>query len=179
MRNALPDEELVASVINKDIDDYREIVDRYEEELTMYVSFLVNNPIKTHELVQQTFINAYRNLRDFNPSAKFSNWMYRVAHLVTLHALKKGNKDQSESESFEEELSLLNGRGEVVSDPKLMKHVIRFGRKIPLKYRDVLALHFVCNKSINEISEILLLPTTTIEGRLARAEKLIKRYGSK
>jgi len=56
------DEEIVQQVINGNIDDFGEIMQRYEPRLMRYVVYLIHNEAMASDVVQDTFIKCYKNL---------------------------------------------------------------------------------------------------------------------
>ena len=91
----LSDEELVAFVRSSDKEAYVQVVRRYQEKLLWYVAKIVNDNYKSEDIVQNTFIKAYVNLKSFNTKRKFSSWIYRIAHNEAINHLKKYQKEVS------------------------------------------------------------------------------------
>ena len=83
------DESIVAKITAGDVGAYAEIMNRYEPKLHPYVTYLIHNQTMADDIVQDTFIKAYRNLRGFNLKYKFSSWVYRNAHNEAMNAIKK------------------------------------------------------------------------------------------
>src|SRR5664279_5870554 len=65
------------------------LMERYEEPLSRYLIRLTSwGKEEVEDILQETFIKAYRNLNDVDPDLKFSSWLYRIAHNQAIDALR-------------------------------------------------------------------------------------------
>jgi RNA polymerase sigma-70 factor, ECF subfamily len=172
----ISDEELVRSIVNGAHEHYRELVERYQSKLLRYTTYLIRNETIAEDAVQEAFIKAYRNLNSFNTKKKFSSWIYRIAHNEAMNAIN-AHKREIQVDKFEdwEDIPSDNPTLDKDLDRKLLK--ISLGKcliGLKPKYRDPLTLHYLENKSYEEISEILHIPVSTAGVRLSRAKKLLK-----
>src|SRR5271169_1445349 len=76
-----PDEDLalVEAVTSGDIAAFEELVRRYDRKLLRIALQVTNNQEDAQEAVQETFLKAYRNLKQFQRKSKFSTWLIRIA----------------------------------------------------------------------------------------------------
>jgi len=56
-----------------------EIVSRYQKPIFFYILRVVWNETDAADLLQKTFINAFRNIRGFNRRSNLKTWLYRIA----------------------------------------------------------------------------------------------------
>lgn len=167
------DEELVILIRDKDKERYVELVERYEEKLMRYSTYLLHDNEKAADVVQESFIKAYVNLNSFNPQKKFSSWIYRIVHNEAMNAIKKYYKESPMSEkidyksdtNIEEELT----KKEVIEEAQGCL------AKLPILYREPLALFYLDDKSYADISDILRIPMGTVATRVNRAKKVMKK----
>ena len=173
----LTDEQIVELVRTEDKEIFREIVERYQNKLFRYARYLVQDEHKAKDIVQESLIKAYVNLYGFDVNKKFSSWMYRIVHNEAVDEIRKSSKtvlglplealasltdvDHNPSENFEKE----EARG-------MVKRCLA---KLPVKYREVLALFYLEEKSYNEISDILRTPMGTVGTRIHRGEKMLRK----
>lgn len=173
----LTDEEIVKLVILKDKNLYSELVNRYENKLLRYVKYITNNNHKTEDIVQETFIKAFVNLKGFNKKLRFSSWIYRITHNQAINALEKHKKEVKIDENFiiDEKENL-----ELELDKKIISEKIKKClNRIPLMYREPVSLFFLEEKSYEEISDILRIPMGTVGTRISRAKLLMKNICKK
>ncbi len=169
----ISDEELVVKVRKEDQELYAEIVNRYQDKLMRYAAYLINDKEKATDVVQESFIKAYRNLNGFNINKKFSSWIYRIVHNQAINEAKKYHKespiekdmDWSSNVNLEEEFD--------------KKQIQEMARKclntMPIKYSEPLELYFIEDYSYEDISDILRLPMGTVATRINRAKALMKK----
>ncbi|HPF30878.1 MAG TPA: RNA polymerase sigma factor [Candidatus Saccharibacteria bacterium] len=172
----ITDEDIVLKVTNGDIDAYGELMFRYEQKLLRYVIYLTRDQISTMDVVQDTFIKAYQNIRGFNPKFKFSSWIYRIAHNEAMNALKK---ERHINRNIKIE-SVANNDSESEIIKKIDRAILNNNLKICLdeldnKYREILMLQYFENMKYSEISDILRIPIATVGVRSARAKAILKK----
>jgi RNA polymerase sigma-70 factor, ECF subfamily len=171
------DEEVVLYVQSKDQEVYFVIVERYQSKLMRYVNSIVHDEAKASDIVQETFIKAFINLRSFDNKKKFSSWIYRIAHNEAINAIKKNYKEVS----FEEDFDIQSD--ENITDNFERKEIeLKVGeciKKIPLLYSEPLVLYIIEDKSYEEISDILRIPMGTVATRISRAKILMKNICQK
>ena len=171
---SLTDEELVAVVVDEDQSAYAILVHRYEKALTRYVCSMLGDPADAADAVQETFIKAFINLRGFDQKKKLSSWLYRIAHNEAIDHIRKNKKTTNMDEDVlalvadesESNLSILE-RKELAG--KVREHI----SELPLKFRGVIALYFLEEKSYEEISYVLQMPMGTVATQLNRGKKLL------
>ena len=171
------DEKLVELVREKDQELYRELVRRYQDKLWRYAGWLVKNEDQAADIVQEAFIKAFVNLKGFDTKKKFSSWIYRIVHNLAINELKKDKKKIS----LESNLWLGNlandepAMVDTLARKEVQLLVKKSLKKLPLKYREPLALFYLEEKNYEEISDILRIPTGTVGTRINRAKKIMKQ----
>jgi RNA polymerase sigma-70 factor (ECF subfamily) len=171
------DEEVVLYIQSKDQEAYFIMVERYQAKLTRYVNSIVHSESKTSDVVQETFIKAFINLRSFDNKKKFSNWIYRIAHNEAINAIKKNNKEVFFEEDFD-----IESDENIIDDfekKEIASKVEKCINKMPLMYSEPLVLYSIEDKSYEEISDILRIPMGTVATRISRAKILIKNICQK
>ena len=176
------DEELVRLSI-ADVDVFYVLIKRYESKIMRYINRMTGNRHeKAEDILQEIFIKVYRNLNNFNPSLKFSSWMYRIAHneIINHHQKYKQHSmtislddtdeiDLSASLIYDDDIHNAYIFGETSEEIKKALN------ELPLKYREVLILRYFEDKDYNEISDILRKPPGTVATLLNRAKIKFKK----
>ncbi len=150
---------------------FGELVQRYEHRLVRVILRFIRNVDTAEELAQETFLRAYERLDQFDPSRRFSPWLFRIGVNLTLDCQRKRRRrrwtqlftDRSPDRWLEP----------VQADPRpeqdLQQEVRTVIEQIPEKYRTVLILREMENFSTSEIAAILNRKEATIRWRLAEA----------
>jgi RNA polymerase sigma-70 factor (ECF subfamily) len=73
------DEELVARSIRGDTDSFNELILRWERPIYALAYRTIGREEEARDVVQETFLRAFRALPGFRGQAKFSSWLYRIA----------------------------------------------------------------------------------------------------
>ncbi len=173
------DEQIVVLTL-KNQDYYLCLMKRYEAKLLNYILKISNISREDGEdILQEVFIKAYQNLNDFDLNYKFSNWIYSIAHNITISAFRK-KKVRPQTVSWEDkDLNNLLESTLELEDTSLQKltykHVLEKINQLPVKYKDVLILKFVEGKDYQEISDILHKPMGTIATLINRAKISLKQ----
>jgi len=173
----LKDEEVVRLVCEKNKEIYTEIIRRYQDKLRRYIFNLIQDDNKAEDILQETFIKAYINLRGFNRSKKFSSWIYRIAHNETINMIKKDKKQTSLESNLDFDSGIDIEEGLIKKELKLKAH--RCLKQMPVDYREVITLYYLEEKSYEEISDILRIPVATVGTRIRRAKILMKKICQK
>ena len=175
----MTDEEIVLKIQKGSKETFAEIVDRYQGKLYGYLRRITNQPAEeVEDLLQEVFISAYINIRGFDIKKSFSSWIYRIAHNKAIDFFKKKklkkvtalDEDNEEwivkEEKLQEEL-------EIEAEQK--KKISLASTTLELPYKEVVELYYFEDKSYEEISDILHIPTTNVGVLLFRAKKTLQK----
>jgi len=171
------DESLVKAITDGNKELYAEIVKRYQEKLIRYARGILNgNQSAAEDVVQETFIKAYMNLKSFKIDRKFSSWIYRITHNEAVNYIKKHKKEiQHDDEEWESKIvDYRPSQADEVEKMFSKKVVKKSLLKLDLKYREPLMLYIYQGSSYEEIGEILKMPIATVGVRIARAKQQLK-----
>lgn len=173
------DIELVQKTL-KNPDQYALIIDRFEAPILRYLQRITgSSEQEVEDLWQMVFIKAYRSLNGFDTRLKFSSWLYRIAHNVGVDSLRKNARRNHTSLDAEDEnnqalLEVLASDENIAlnfSSEEQKKAVRSIIQSLPEKYKTVLVLSYLEDKSYDEISDILQMPINTVWTLISRAKK--------
>lgn len=179
------DEELAGLVQTGGQAELGELIRRYQNKLYYYVLRLMGDSEQALDVVQDSFIRAYKNIQSFDTSRRFSPWIYRIAHNLAVNQLKKNSRsiavnaptlDWLEAHQVEiDDFIAKEERKELSADMISLLELIR------PDYKEVLVLYYFEEKSYQEISYIMQIPETTVGVWLKRAKaqlknELMKKY---
>src|SRR5678816_112221 len=105
MLRELTDEKLVALAVSSDPDAFGEIVKRWERKIFALCFGMLGREDDARDAAQETFIAAYRNIKNFRGEAKVSSWLHRIAVnqcLTTKRRTKTRSEDYLNEETDEE-----------------------------------------------------------------------------
>jgi RNA polymerase sigma-70 factor (ECF subfamily) len=171
----LSDEALVQRVIDHNQEEYVHIVERYEQPLLRYAISLVFDYDAARDVVQQSFIKAYTNLRGFDQKRKFSSWLYRIVHNEAVDYLRSQRKQAHPDDEWWQKLPGEEIDIAAVIDTKAsVDKLAQLITQLDGKYREPLLLSAFDHKSYQQISDILRIPVSTVGVRINRAKQQLK-----
>lgn len=77
--NGLSDEQVVAQVLSGQTALFEVLMRRYNERVYRAARAIVRDDQEAEDIMQQAYVNAYANLRQFNGMARFSTWLTKIA----------------------------------------------------------------------------------------------------
>ena len=139
------------------------------------------------DLVQETFLNAYRGFKDFRGDAQVSTWLYTIASRACLR-MRRRQKGAPEHElSLEEFIPTSEGEfrlqipvdglspEEALQNKELRQALDAAIDKLPKKYKMVLVLRDMEGLSAKEVGTIMDLNERAVKSRLHRARLFVRR----
>jgi len=172
------DADLVAQVIAGNTEVYGELMRRYETKLLRYVTYVLGGDYASADVVQETFIKAYTNLRSYKPKYSFSAWIYRIAHNTAINAAKKHKREVTipdpEIAETMPEFSVPDDLAEGMDQKLLAAQLKTSLTQLHPKYREPLLLNLVEGYGYQEIADILELPINTVATRIRRAKEQMR-----
>src|SRR5580700_7259222 len=85
----LSDDQLLSQAKSEDQQAFSALCMRYKEMLKQRIFRIVRHSEDTEDVLQDTFLNAYRHLHAFRGSCKFSTWLIRIGINASLMLLRK------------------------------------------------------------------------------------------
>lgn len=165
----MQEKELIKLSLEGDEKAFEELIVPYKGELLRHCFSIVHDEEIAQDLTQETLLKVYQHLQDFRSEARFSTWLWRIAHNLSLNYLKKHPPLESE---FKEELFVPEKRSEV--DEELLEKAREALATLPFKHRIVFEMYFQQKIPQKEIAAKLGIPHGTVRSRLHYARKKLK-----
>lgn len=173
----LTDSEIIKQVVAGDHNKYSDIVKRYESKLLRYAFFLSKDYDTASDLVQESFIKAYINLRSFDLSKQFSPWIYRILHNEAMNLIKRNKKILDIDISDQKNITLKTEfeTDNIIDNNMLKSDVQNCLQNLDLKYKEAIILYYFNSLKYEEVGEILHIPTSTVGVRISRGKQILKK----
>lgn len=170
------DYRLIAECLRGGTDAFGRLIYRYEERLYNTVYGLVGNAEDAQDVVQETFLNAYKSLNNFKGDAEFFTWLYRIAFntAVSLKRKQKAALSMNGSRNGDSSVEPLDHSASsrpshAMERAEEERQVQVALSRLSLEHRAVLVLKDMQSMKYEQIAEILQVPIGTIRSRLHRA----------
>ncbi len=161
-------------------------MDAYADQIYGLGLRMCSDPEHAEDLVQETFIRAYRAWPGFDGRSKPSTWLYTIATRTCLRMQRRRSGEPGVIERLEELLPI--GETEVldlaqasptplewVQREEVVEAVRRAVRRLPMKFRLPVVLKELEGMKVEEVAAILGLKGATVKTRLHRARLAIRR----
>lgn len=176
------DFDAIRRVLEGDNTAYEFLQKKYKNLIYSLVKKMIKNDSDVEDLVQETFIKAYKALDKFKFNYSFSAWIYRIASNNTIDFLRKRRFDtfsidkpigNAEDENyFEIEDNSYSPDADLISEQKA-DIITAAINTLPENYREIILLRHEEELDYKAIAEQLDLPLGTVKAHLFRARKLL------
>ena len=183
--SALTDQELVAACLEGRESAYALLVERYTPRLYRIAVRICRHPEDAEDAVQETLLQAVRDLRSWKPTAPLEAWLVRITVRTAQRVDQRSNRHSSRAESLDRPLP--DGKRRELLDPSSVIDpsdsmsqkflTIRLASAVaalPEKYRSAISLRFQEGLSPKEIAEVLGIPERTVRTHLLRGLRALK-----
>jgi RNA polymerase sigma factor (sigma-70 family) len=174
----LDDARLVQLGLDGNHDAFGQLVARYQSPICALAYSACGDISHSEDLAQETFIIAWRKLRDLKEPAKFKSWLYGIARNLINSAFRRQIRNPlAGSEPLDESLAVTatvsNPAGQAIS--KEEEGILwRSLEHIPEAYREPLILFYREHQSIERVAEVMDLSEEAARQRLSRGRKLLQ-----
>lgn len=167
------DEELVRLVLdNKEVNFFEDLYDRHSLKVYNTCFKYLKNTNEAEDLTQDIFLKLYLNLYKFKGASKFSTWLHSFTRNHCLNYLKRHNskKIQNKSvhyldlENIGDTIGIEDERNRRIANLLVAMNLISNNDK------KILSLKYLEEKSIKEISKLLMIGESAVKMRLKRAK---------
>jgi RNA polymerase sigma-70 factor (ECF subfamily) len=177
---------LIRAINAGQVDKFHDLVKRYEQKLYNFSLRNCRDPRDAEDMVQDTFLNVFRYLKDFRYETKFKNWLYKVAASICIKQWRQ-SRFTPEKELPLEDFYPGDGTGAPVRVPEwasmpldqllneeLSETLNQAIMSLPEKYRLVILLRDMEGFSTTETAQILNLSSANVKVRLHRARLFLR-----
>ncbi|MEW6137654.1 MAG: sigma-70 family RNA polymerase sigma factor [Thermodesulfobacteriota bacterium] len=180
----MDDQETIDKVISGDFDAFERLVEKYEGRVYRHLRKMVNDKELAEDLLQETFLSAYKGLKGFEGNSSFSTWLFRIATNAALMYLRKNRPEivEYDDQIGNKEDGAIRGTSPAfVSTPFDILLSLEGKNKIeeaidglPVIYRSVIVLRDVEGFSLEEVAGIMNISVAAVKSRLHRARNAVR-----
>lgn len=159
----------------QDKEAFAELVKRYQTRLYNLAYRITGDREESKDLVQESFLRAYRALPTFRQGSPFSPWLFRIAVNVCLNYLRQRRERPADIVDMEEHLGDGSvGVPEMVEQRETQEVVQKAILRLPEHYRAVILLRHQQDLTYEEMAQVLDMPLGTVKTHLFRAREKLK-----
>lgn len=182
-----PDVQLMLQVSAGHHDAFEELVLRYQNRLIGFFFHLLHDRSDAEDLTQEVFARVYKARERYQPTARFSTWLFRIAHNLASNQKRGksrrrevpltmkdsgGHQIRAEEEILAEKSALMPARQ---LDSKEMQDIVRDAlEELGDRQKMAVLLHKFEGLGYQDIGEIMDLNVVAVKSLLSRARGKLK-----
>ncbi len=177
------DQQLVERVQRGDQRAFALLVEKYQRKLGRLLGRMIRDSAEVEDVVQESFIKAYRALPNFRGDSAFYTWLYRIGintaknHLVAMGRRPNLTSDieVEDAENFEDgdELRTVDTPETELMGKEIAKTVNDAIEALPEELKSAISLREIEGLSYEEIANLMNCPIGTVRSRIFRAREAI------
>jgi RNA polymerase sigma-70 factor (ECF subfamily) len=149
---------------------------RYRLPLYVYVFELLHDEQASLDLVQETFVNAFRHIASLRDDEKFGGWLFSIAHQKCIQQWRRqGREAELREELLREPESDSPDPLDLLLREEQEAQFMKLLAQLPLVQRSALLLHFIEGFSLEEIARITDTQVGTVKSRLHYARRALRK----
>jgi RNA polymerase sigma-70 factor, ECF subfamily len=186
------DEQLMWRVRTQDDGDaFGQLVVKWQGAIQRLCVRMIGDSHRGEDMAQEAFSRLFAHRKDYQPSARFSTYLWRVAMNLCYDELRRVKRRPEMPLEIsvvdgDETFSVLDGHatGDLQPDAALQRHeqaemVRQALQRLPEHYRSVLILRHYENLKFREIADVLDVPEGTVKSRMAEGLDLLQQILSR
>jgi RNA polymerase sigma-70 factor (ECF subfamily) len=170
----MSDEEIVVKILSGETRLYEKLMRKYNQQLYRISMSIINDDKEAEDIMQTAYLNAFRQLHNFEQRSSFATWLTRI--LINESLLHKKRKQKLEQTLMEnnytdhDDNTPLDG----LMNKELKLLLERAVNTLPEKYKLVFVMREVQGMSTNETMEALNIGESNVKIRLNRAKDMLR-----
>lgn len=176
------DAQLMLRVREGDETSFALLLERHRGPVVHFLYRMVGNQAVSEELAQEVFFRVYKSRGSYEPSAKFTTWLYRIATHLALNAIRDGKKEKGQK-SLDQDLPDGRERQVAGSGPSAEEAMVAQVRvreiraaieTLPEKQRAAVLMHKYQGLGYAQISKALDCSESATKSLLFRAYETLR-----
>jgi len=176
------DAELMLRVREGDTESFTLLLERHRNPVIHFLYRMVQNQSVAEELAQEVFLRVYRSRANYEPTAKFTTWLFRIASHLALNWIRDRRNERGQ-ESLDVETP--DGMARQVSDRKIsaeqslvreskFEEIRRAIQSLPEKQRAAVLMHKYEEMEYSQIASVLECSESAVKSLLFRAYETLR-----
>jgi RNA polymerase sigma-70 factor (ECF subfamily) len=176
------DAELMLRVKEGDGASFTILLEKHRLPVIHFLYRMVQNQAVAEELAQEVFLRVYRSRGSYEPTAKFTTWLFRIATHLALNSLRDGKhrrlEEHLDDDSSETPVRQVSDQRPTVEQRMLhqsrMEEIRRAVATLPEKQRAAVLMHKYDEMEYSQIAKVLNCSESAIKSLLFRAYETLR-----
>jgi RNA polymerase sigma-70 factor (ECF subfamily) len=168
------DREAIGRVLAGDTEAFGLLVDRYQDSLAAYAKYMTGSVDEAEDIVQESFVRAFKALSQCRDPDRFGNWLFRiVSNQCKTHLARRRRRREEPLASAAQEADS-RGAEQPAEAHELRRKVHEALQRISPDQREALVLRYVHGMSLPEMTELLATTVPALKMRLLRGRQNLR-----
>ena len=176
------DAELMLRVKEGDGASFSILLDKHRSPVVHFLYRMVQNQAVAEELAQEVFLRVYRSRSTYEPTAKFTTWLFRIATHLALNALRDG-KNERLQERLDDDTGGMPVRQVADRKPSVEQSMVHQAKMaeirraiagLPVKQRAAVLMHKYEEMEYSQIAKVLGCSESAVKSLLFRAYETLR-----
>ena len=176
------DAELMLRVKEGDGASFGVLLDKYRSSVVHFLFRMIQNHAVAEELAQEVFLRVYRSRSTYEPTAKFTTWLFRIATHLALNAIRDARNEKSQ-ERLDDDSSEMPVRQVSDHRPSVEQRMVYQARldevrqavhMLPDKQRAAVLMHKYEEMEYAQIAKVLSCSESAVKSLLFRAYETLR-----
>jgi RNA polymerase sigma-70 factor (ECF subfamily) len=177
------DAQLMLRVRDGDEESFRVLLERHRNPVIRFVYRMVQDQAVAEELSQEVFLRVYRARGTYEPTARFTTWLFRIATHLALNSLRDGRKEQQQQRLDDERDGDMPVREVADRKPSVEQRMVAETRLrevrdaiglLPEKQRAAVLMHKYEEMEYAQIANVLECSESAVKSLLFRAYETLR-----
>ena len=176
------DAELMLRVRDGDGASFGVLLEKHRSSVVHFLYRMVQNSAVAEELAQEVFLRVYRSRATYEPTAKFTTWLFRIATHLALNALRDHKNDRLhehlDSDSSEMPVRQLSDCRPSIEQRMVYQNKLEEVRQaigaLPEKQRAAVLMHKYEEMNYSQIAKVLNCSESAVKSLLFRAYEALR-----
>jgi RNA polymerase sigma-70 factor (ECF subfamily) len=169
---------LMLRVREGDHEAFRELIERHQRSVIQMIHRAIGDAWEAEDLAQRVFVQVYRSAHRYQPTAKFTTWLFTITHNTIRNEYRRRSRHRAESiEALPEGMELRSERNDPaqeVSERELQERIGAAIQALPEAQRTAVILCRFEGLPYEEIAEVLGCSVSAVKSLLHRARQELK-----
>jgi RNA polymerase sigma-70 factor (ECF subfamily) len=176
------DAELMLRVKEGDGASFGVLLDKHRSSVVHFLFRMIQNHAVAEELAQEVFLRVYRNRATYEPTAKFTTWLFRIATHLALNSIRDGRHDRAQErlDDVSKEMPVRQVKDRRPSVEQSMVYEAKLDEvrqaiaALPDKQRAAVLMHKYEEMEYSQIAKVLSCSESAVKSLLFRAYESLR-----
>jgi RNA polymerase sigma-70 factor (ECF subfamily) len=176
------DAELMLRVKEGDGASFGVLLDKHRLSVVHFLFRMVQNHAVAEELAQEVFLRVYRNRATYEPTAKFTTWLFRIATHLALNSIRDGRHERAQErlDDDSKEMPVRQVKDRMPSVEQSMVYQVKLDEvreaiaALPDKQRAAVLMHKYEEMEYSQIAKVLSCSESAVKSLLFRAYESLR-----